>query len=340
MKYIFSLFIVVSLFSIKSFASVFNNNYVGVDNKFGYDSVTVDNKVLMQKARLDSFRNVLDTVVNKKIIVKGFDLDSVLNGINVNKLLFNSFVDSMFLVLKKSNNIDDIGKVLKELKFLSKAYYRTDGNNVRINLKPSDDLIIKYDTIRKIDKVIYKSMYFVFPKQTKPKFKDPLIVKEITKQGNLQFVNMRINEKMKYKDFNKEHYEIILTDSSIKTEENRNKRYIIDIPVSDIRYLKKAGVSNRILESKSLVPDAISADIKIEDKFGLKQNSITLNFTFKEAQNTKVIIVNNNGDKIFFQNMKNFKGTYSKKVYMNKEFTPYYFVIIRNKQMYGKKLLD
>ncbi len=340
MKFIFSLFIIINLFSIKPFASVFNSNYIDVNNKFIYDSVKVNNKVLMQKARLDSFRNVLDTVVNKKIIVKGFNLDSVLSGIKVNNLLFNSFVDSVFFVLKKSNNINDVGKILKELKFLSKPYYRIDGNSVRINLKPSDDLIIKYDTIRKIDKVIYKSMYFVFPKHTKPKFNNPLIVKEIIKQGNLQFVNMRVNEKTKYKDFNKEHYEILSTRSSIKTGENRSKRYIIDIPVSDIKYLKKAGVSNRILDYRPLVPDAISAEVKIDDKFGLKQKSITLNFTFKEAQNTKVIIINNNGNKIFFQKMKDFKGTYSKKVYMNQEFTPYYFVIIRNKQMYGKKLLD
>lgn len=125
----------------------------------------------------------------------------------------------------------------------------------------------------------------------------------------------------------------------LKTEEaNPTAKSIQEIVLSDADILIKGGISSKIITAPALTPTDTKVHFKVTSKNGEQLKTVDVSLTFEESRNLQIKILDKNGRVLFEENKKKFRGIYHTALEIKDELSPYYFVAISDKRMFGRKL--
>lgn len=109
-----------------------------------------------------------------------------------------------------------------------------------------------------------------------------------------------------------------------------------EIVLSDADILMKAGVSSKIITAPALIPMDAKVHFKVISKNGKQLKTVDVSLTFEERRKLGIKILDKNGRVLFEEIKKKFSGTYQTSIEMRDELSPYYFVVISDKRMFGR----
>ncbi len=124
-----------------------------------------------------------------------------------------------------------------------------------------------------------------------------------------------------------------LLKSAETTPEDKHVREIL---LSDADILIKAGVSSKIITAPALKPTDAKVHFKVISKNGKQLKTVDVSLNFEERRKLEIKILDKNGRVLFEEIKKKFSGTYQTSIDMRDELSPYYFVAISDKRMFGR----
>ncbi len=267
--------------------------------------------------KIDSIFGHLDKDLNKRIRISAFDsIAGFYNGFDD----FNSMMDSSFTHDFKMLGSD------KRIEEILKRYQ--DGFNGRdiwndslfINPDSTMNLNIKTDTIIKDG--------------------EQTIIQRIT-------INSKGLEDMDKFFGNNEPFTgavHVNKESSSKRIVNDNKLvstdYVGEITLKDAEILNKGGISPKLIVSPALSPDKQEVRVEVENEDGKEVKNVIFILDFEDKATSELIVLDKKGNRVFEEKKKNFSGELNQKIKIIDSYAPYYFLVIRNGQLYGKKILD
>ncbi len=113
-----------------------------------------------------------------------------------------------------------------------------------------------------------------------------------------------------------------------------------DITLQDAAILNKGGVTPKLIVSPALIPQKEDEKIKVETKNGKEVNNVCISLRFNDKATTELLILDSSGNTVHEEKKKNFDGELSYAIDVKDSSAPYYFLVIRNNQLFGKKILD
>ncbi|TLX76497.1 hypothetical protein E9993_06300 [Labilibacter sediminis] len=290
--------------------------------------------------KLDSIFEVLDEDLQKQIKILAYDAESMLNDFE-----FKVGFDSVFSLHKLSTNdmrIDALLKAHQPKGGLNKIVIK-DGRIINEHGVHPDELNIEVitDTVIKNGKTLITKEVIVMSDDSLLGADAPMVIKKYGEEGE---PNKEIVIAYKHKEGFKQPGEHIKLERAQRTiKEGKvvgRKEYVVKIDIADAELLVKGGVSPKVISAPALKPAKIGVNIKVENKFGNQLKSVGMSVDFEDSAPLHVLVLDNRGRKVFEDKRKSFTGTYSYNVEINESLTPYYFLMIRNKQLFGRKIQD
>lgn len=110
--------------------------------------------------------------------------------------------------------------------------------------------------------------------------------------------------------------------------------------VSDAEILIKGGVLAKIITAPALQPTDTKVHFKVFNENNKKHKTMDISFTLKETKNLQILILDKKGRVLFEENKKKFSGIYHTSIEIKDEYSPYYFVAIGDKKMFGRMVRD
>lgn len=112
---------------------------------------------------------------------------------------------------------------------------------------------------------------------------------------------------------------------------------IVPIPLDDVTVLRKAGIDKNILLNEPFQVDQIKLTVDAELKDGEEQTFITIEMNVPEANNYELKVIDKAGN--LKEHDKKLKGGVLKKEFkVEKNNEPYYLMLLRKNQMFGRKI--
>ncbi len=128
--------------------------------------------------------------------------------------------------------------------------------------------------------------------------------------------------------------------NEIESSGQASESCIEDITLQDAEILNKGGISSKLIVAPALKPNKQDVKVVVDKKKGKEVNNVCLSVRFDGKATTELLILDNNGNTVYEEKKKNFDGKLSHSVEVESSSAPYYFLVVRNNQLYGKKILD
>ncbi len=305
--------------------STMSNNYYST--MFDVDDISE------MHSQLDSILSGLDESFDKKIKVIAFNADSMLSNFyfEANEdFRFAGRLDSMLSMQKMSANDKRVHDLLKthgvfpDRHILKRKGYDLDSTHYK-----NMDVEVTTDSIVENGRIIVRKKLIV---------KDD-VVNRAGKTGETE--NVLIFKNRSEVGNKSKHIIIEKNDARFKPR-NTSAIYnhIEEIVLSDAEILVKGGVSPKVISSSPLKVNKLESQIKVKQEYGKEVKTFGMSLTFEDKADLKIILLANDGRVLLEETKKNFTGVYAKDIEIEKTLSPYYFVAIRDKKMFGRVLRD
>lgn len=342
--FLFTIFVPFSILAQQKMEVMLQNNGESICDSMhtSYRSTMfdLDNMDLMHK-ELDRIFSALDDSLRQKMNAGSFNMDSLARYFDFN-FDFNGDLDSLMSIreLRNNNKFLDLDTLLKYhygINDLNKISQEDNYNHFHPSPYSGMNIEVTTDTINEDGNVIITKKVIIVSNDSlhtnnSNEYKGENDVDSDGKVTNTYKEGFRHPNK---------HIKIESGKSEIKTSgTSENKKYISNIDISDSELLVKAGISSKIITSPALKPSKVGVNVKVENKYGKEMKDTGLSIDFKDTAPIHVIILDKDGNNIYEERQKSFTGTYTHHVELNEILEPYYFLIIRNKKLFGRKLYD
>ncbi len=308
-----------------------------------YSSVFDVDDINEMHNKLDSIFAKLGNDMEKRIKVVAFKNDSLLDNFKFKHDFdfdFNYNIDSVFNMHKLNTNDKRIDELLKSRNFKPhmNLWMFDDEKLDSLDLKEMN-VQITTDSIIGDGKTIYRKKIIIRPKEGDESF--PIIIQEFDSnepEKNDKIIAFKHKEGLRHpgKRIIVERNDKRLKNPNIAT----NKKLVEEILLSDAEILLKGGIASKVLLAPQLKPNDVEVKIKVKDDFGKKTKVIGVSFNFGDTRDLKVIFLNKNGQVLYNETKKNFSGKYETEIEFDESTTPIYFIAIRDKKMFGRKIND
>ncbi|MGQ1786389.1 hypothetical protein [Saccharicrinis sp. GN24d3] len=287
--------------------------------------------------KLDSIFSTLDKDLDKKIKVMAFNADSMRKHFNFNTDFdFKHGIDSMFTFRKLS--LDD-----KRIEKIIDSYHRKPGKRVWVlDEKYLDSLHhkgmnikVKMDSVTENGRTVIKKEILI---EGKGKDGEPIVIKRYNDSDEEREDIIAYHQKHGVKHPG-EHVIIEKNNKRLRPGDYEHK-HVEEIAISDAEILVKGGISPKVITAPALKPKNIEVNIKVKEEFGKQVKTIGMSLDFEDKEDLQVLILARDGQVVFDETLKNFSGTYIKDIEINEAISPYYFVVIRDKKMFGRLIQE
>ena len=328
----------MSIFSQQEDVKIMVRNE-GVDStlKNRFFSTTFDVEDLGEMHRkLDSVFSTFDADLEKKIKVMAFSTDSMFNGFNFNgDFDFKHTMDSMFSFHKFSIDDNRVEKLLDGYhRKPGKQGWVFDDNNIALLRQKGMDVEVKTDSITENGKtVIRKKMIVKGSGDGKP-----IVIERFDALGGKEQELIAYSDSEAFTHPGK-HIIIEHNDKRFKPS-TLGHNHVKEISLADAEILIKGGVSPKVITAPALEPKNIEVQIKVKKEYGKEIKTIGMSMDFEDRKDLQVIILARDGQVVSDETLKKFTGTYSKAIEINEAISPYFFVVIRDKKMFGRLIQE
>ena len=298
----------------------------------------VENVGEMHK-KLDSIFATLGRDLNKRIKVMAFNSDSLFKEFQFNhQFEFDGSVDSIFSMHKLSTNDKRIDEIIKNFQLgPDKRIMMFDENNIDTALHKNMNIEIITDSVTENGKTVLRKEIII-----KSEGEDgPVIIRKFDGEEG-----KGLDEVLAYsnKKSIKSHGKHIIVEKGDKMFKGRGtspeKRIVQEIQLADAELLVKGGISPKVITAPALHPKNIQVNVKVKEEFGKEIKTVGMSMTFDDNKGLQVKILDSMGRILFEETRKKFTGTYIKDIELNPAITPYYFIVVRGKKMFGRMLCD
>lgn len=123
----------------------------------------------------------------------------------------------------------------------------------------------------------------------------------------------------------------------MKFVEKRTSVKIESIPMEEIAILKKAGIDEKVIFNEPIKIEKIKLMVQQEIVDEVEENVLTIEMELPEKGNYELKIIDKKG--ILTDHDKKVKSGHLKREFkLEKEKEPYYFMLLRNNQIFGRKI--
>lgn len=153
-------------------------------------------------------------------------------------------------------------------------------------------------------------------------------------------INNRVKELIETGQTEQDRHIVIEQNTKLlKTvETNPRDKPVQEIVISDADILIKGGISSKIITAPALTTTDAKVHFKVTSKNGEQLKIVDISLTFEESRNLQIKILDKNGRVLFEENKKKYRGIYHASMEMKDELSPYYFVVVSDKRMFGRML--
>ncbi len=288
--------------------------------------------------QLDSIFMQLDGRFQKRIKVMAFNRDSVFKDFDF-QFDFDGDLDSIFEMSKLSSNDKRIDALLK-------SHQMEPGKQVWV-FKDKDgkghegvDVEVLRDSVTQDGRTVIKKRIIVKSKEGEDG--ESVIIKEFNEEdlsGQGDVIAYRSKNAVRYPGKN---IQVEKGEKFVKhSDKNAGSSKVVDqIKLEDAELLERAGLSPGLITAPALRPARVEVQVKIKEEFGNEKKTVGMSLDFDDVENTQVYILDKDGHILFEEQKKKFSGKYQKDIEMNNALSPYYFIVVRGKNMFGRILLD
>ncbi|WP_066631144.1 hypothetical protein [Labilibacter marinus] len=345
-KYMLKSFIIMVLIAVLTPLSIIaQHNHVKVEvlNEEG-DSVTSNyfyrtmfnvGEVNDMHKKLDSIFSTLDKDLNKRIEVIAFNNDSIFN-----QYRFEHNLDSVLLMHKLSTNDKRINALIRSHSSKpGKQVWVFDENDMDSTIHKNMNIEVVTDSMTENGKTVIKKRVIVM--NGSDGRESPIVIKHSSDGEGADVQQVMAYSSVGTHKYPGETIRIVKGDKKIKAKGAKSsQKFVAEIPISDAEVLVRGGVSPKVITGEALHPNDIAVHVKVKEEFGKEVKTAGLYLTFEDVEDMQVKILDRNGRILFEEVKKKFTGEYKKDIEMKNALSPYYFVVVRNKQLFARMIGD
>lgn len=333
----------LSIFAQNKQAKVMVKEY----NEMSSDSVSplsfwstefdVDNLATLH-SQLDSIFNELDEDFFKRVKVMAFRMDSLNDNGEWNffdDLDADANVDSIFNYFSKlSTNDKRIEHMIQSshLQFNQEIELDSLLNNT---IKDLDVQVYNDSTVENGKTIITKKVIIIGYKNSQDNT-NPAVVKSLNDKGDKEIIAYHHKQAVEQEG---KQIRIEKGDREIKRKgSDNNNMHFQEITLKDAELLVKAGISPKLIVSPALSPVNTQVNIEVKEEYSKKLKEVTVSLDFNDEKSMEVLLLDKDGNIISSEKNKKASHSYSKVIEVREGLAPYYFLVIRDKKLFGRKL--
>ncbi|GAF03952.1 hypothetical protein [Saccharicrinis fermentans] len=279
--------------------------------------------------KLDSILSTLDEKLDKSIRVMAFSNDSLFNRFNFD---FDGPLDSLFSSFHWGMDENRIQRLLDSYGGKQgRNAWNWDDSYLDSLSREGFDVRIQRDSVYEDGRVVIKNEVIVEGKGEDGESK--VIQRFLNQKDNNRSVQDHMHRfGIRHPE---EHIAVEENKMRLKTKDEKH-RYVEKISISHADILVKGGISPKVITAPALEPKNVEIKIDVKEEFNKKIKTIGMSMQFDDTNDLHVLLLAKDGQRLFEEKLKKFTGTYHKDIEINEAFSPYYFVVIRDKRMFGR----
>jgi hypothetical protein len=289
-------------------------------------------------SQLDNIFNELDEDFFKRVKVMAFKMDSLNN--NEEWKLFEDLdvdtnIDSIFNYFSKVTTND------KRIEHMIKSAHPTFTQEIELDtllkntVKDMDVQVFNDSTVENGKTIITKKVIINGYKNSQENA-SPAVVKSSDDKGDKKILTYHNKQAVEQEG---KQIRIEKGDREIKRKgSNDINKHFEEITLKDAELLVKAGISPKIIVSPALNPINTEVNIQVKEEYSKKVKEVTVSLDFNDEKPMEVILLDKDGNTISSEKIKKPSRSCSEVIEIREGLAPYYFLVIRDKKIFGRKI--